>query len=247
MREQVPGSGDPALSTFTELPPPTRSLMPATLSIIAIVAIVGTVIAIGVIHRNGGTPEAVPAVTSAAAAATTSTPASTAVVNTSARLTYEVPTDWMASDNPVDVLGVRFTGVAEYGRYDCTGSRRVRARVVGAAAQGKAGKPLDRESTAVAFAKAFGETYYPGAQVAASAGEPTRVDGKEAVVVTAKVTPKADTPCLPTEAEVTVLAIELGPGAALLVVTNDLAGGPDDPRALRGPVARTIIDSARPS
>lgn len=243
MREQMPGSGDPALSTFTELPPPSRSLLPATLSIIAIVAIVGTVIAIGVIHRNGGTPEAVPAVTPA----TTSAPASSAVVNTSARLTYKVPTDWMASDSPVDVLGVRFTGVAEYGRYDCAGARRVRARVVGAAAQSKTSKPLDPGATAATFAKAFGEIHYPGARVDAPASESTQVDGKKAVVVTAKVTPKADAPCLPKEAEVTVLAIELGPGAALLVVTNDLAGGPDDPRALPGPVARTIIDSARPS
>lgn len=243
MREHTPGSGQPPLSTFTELPPPTRSLLPATLSVIAIAAIVGTVITMGVVNRNGGTPEAVPAVT--ATAVTTSTPASSAVVNTSARLTYQVPSDWVASDKPIDVLGVRFTGAAEYGGYDCAGARRVRARVVGAAAQSKASKPLDPESTAAAFAKAFGETTYPGAQVAAPTSESTLVDGKQAVVVTAKVSPKADAPCLPKEAEVTVLAIELGPGAALLVVTNDLAGGPDSPRALPSPISRTIIESAR--
>ncbi len=240
MGEQVPENHPPALSTFTELPPPTRSLLPAILSVIAIAVIVGTVIAIGVMNRNDGTPEAVPAVTAAPV-----TSASSAVVNTAARLTYQVPGDWVASDKAVDVLGVRFTGAAEYGGYDCAGAHRVRARVVGAAAQRTAGKPLDPESTAAAFANAFAEASYPGAKIDAPTNGKTQVDGREAAVVTAKVSLKADAPCLPTRAEVTVLAVELGPGAALLVITNDLAGGPDSPRALPGPIAHTIIESAR--
>ncbi|SDJ22821.1 hypothetical protein SAMN05192558_109280 [Actinokineospora alba] len=219
--------------------------MPATLSIIAIIAIVGTVIAIGVINRNGGTPEAVPALTPAPA--TRSAPPSTSsIVNTPARLTYAVPTDWVASNDAVEVLGVSFTGVAEYGVYDCAGTRRSRARVVGAAAQSKSAKPLDPESTAAAFAKAFADTYYPGARVDSPATESTLVDGKKAVVVTAKISPKAAEACLPKDAEVTVLATGLGDrGAALLVVTNDLAGGPDSPKSLPGATTRKIIESAR--
>lgn len=241
MREHPQVSASPPLSTFTELPAPTRSLLPATLSVIAIIAIVGTVIAIGVINRNGGTPEAVPA------PATTGGPqATSSIVNTPARLTYAVPTDWVASDDAVEVLGVSFTGAAEYGVHDCAGTRRARARVVGAAAQSKTSKPLDPESTAAAFAKAFAETYYPGARVDRPVGEPTLVEGKDAVVVTAKISPKPDAACLPKAAEVTVLAVGLGDrGAALLVVANDLAGGPDSPKTLPGETTRAIIASAR--
>ncbi|MBC6446906.1 hypothetical protein [Actinokineospora xionganensis] len=152
----------------------------------------------------------------------------------------------MASNETVDVLGVSFTGAAEYGAYDCAGARRTRARVMGAAAQSKSSKPLDPESTAATFAKAFAETYYPGARVDSPAGQSTLVDDKPAVVVTAKISPKADPACLPKEAEVTVLATRLGDrGAALLVITNDLTRGPGSTETLPGATIRKIVDSVR--
>jgi hypothetical protein len=226
--------------------------MPAVLGVSAIAVIVATVITIVLLNRNGGTPQPLSAPPSSGPSTQTSqTPTSTQtsapkpgqIDNPQARLAYAAPDDWRTSERTVEVLGVTFGGTAAYGAYQCDNNSYTRSFVVGAAARGKTKEPLDPAATAATFAKAFGERFYPDSQVGAPENRSTDVDGDPAVVVTVKVTPKTDT-CGASAAEVSVLAVALSDReVAMLVVTSDLAGGPDSPKP-HGEAARAIIDSA---
>ncbi|WP_436493221.1 hypothetical protein [Actinokineospora sp. HUAS TT18] len=203
-------------------------------------------ITIVLLNRNGGSQQTAPSTSSSAPPTTTSTsPRTTApkpgrIDNAQARLTYQVPDDWRTSDRTVEVLGVRFGGMAAYGPYQCGNNPYTRSFAVGAATRSKSDKPLDPGQTAATFAKAFGERFHAGAEIAAPTSKPGE-DG--AVVVTVKITAEGE--CAARAAEVTVLAVPLSDKeVALLVVTSDLEGGPDEPPALDAKVARQIVESA---
>ncbi|MGQ0839696.1 hypothetical protein [Actinokineospora sp.] len=249
------------------------SKLPAILSIIAIVVIVGTVITIVLVNRNGGTPDPTAAPTSSAApsrkpsgppstrpSTTRSSLPSTGpadgrtIENAAARLDYRVPADWQPEPAAkVKVLDVDFTGAAVYGAYQCGGKGYTRTFAVSAAVQNTKDKVLDPEQTATTFAKAFAANFYPSSQLGAPTARASEIGGKKAVLVSAKVTPNPTKPdCEASAGEVAVLAVDLDnatadnpSGIALLVVTNDLGGGPPSPKVLPESTVQSVLSSAR--
>ena len=229
------------------------SRLPATLSIIAIVVIVGAVIAIALLHGGGEPGIAVPAPARATTSTTTSAPPETDSVeidNPDARLSYRVPKTWTPDpDAAPEVLGVRFTGAASYAPYPCGGSEYSRAFAVSAAVRSTAGKDLDPRETAQRFGAEFAVRFFGSATPGTPDAGESEVDGKPAVLVTVPVAIAADDPkCQATAGLVTVLAIDLGDkGLVLLVIVTDTAGGPDEPVPPSEDDLRAIIASARVS
>jgi hypothetical protein len=258
----VPGYGAPP-------PPEKRSKLPMILSLVAIVIIVGAVVAIVIVNRkDSGQPVAQDPSTSSSKTSSSSssdTPTSTsgggekgdwiAIDNTSeSGLSYQVPPDWKTSSETVKSgNGVDFTGAADYGVYDCEGSSYVRTFAASGDVQGSDGKDLDLATTLEDFAKSFGSTYYGGETAQVDVGTPkeTKVDGKTAMTVTAKVTQQVSKPnCQATEGEVVLVGVLLETegqpkGVAMLVVVNDLTGGPSDPKPLDASVSQEILGTVK--
>jgi hypothetical protein len=253
---------------FGPPPPPRRSKLPMILGVLAIVIIVGAVVAIVLVNRDSGEPTAgptnsstgKPAPTSPDESSTSAPPSSggqdgwQTVDNTAdSGLTYEVPPDWKPSDDPrPSGLDVDFTGTAEYGTYDCDGATYVRSFATSGDVQSKDGDDLDLAKTVGDFAKAFGTGYFKDtATVGKGTPEETEVGGKKAVKITAPVTPKVTLPkCEAAKGEVAIIGVLLEEdgkpaGVAMLAVVSDVEGGPDDPRPLPADVAQQILDTAR--
>jgi cytoskeletal protein RodZ len=266
-----PTGGFPAQGYGPPQPPP-RSNLPMILSLVAIVIIVGAVVAIVVVNRKDsqqGSPRTQDP-TSATTSETTSKsttktttsergPSTTATggrdgwlsVDNSADsgLSYQVPGDWKKSATTrASGLDVDFTGNADYGVYDCEGGSYVRTFAASGDVQGKGGKDLDLAATVTDFAKSFATTYY-GADAKVELPAPTdaKVDGETAVTTTAKVTPTVTKPaCQATSGEVAIVGVLLAnagepKGVAMLVVVNDLAGGPADPKPVPASISRDIL------
>jgi|SRR3954469_20682795 hypothetical protein len=249
--------------------PPKRSKLPMILGVLAIVIIVGAVVAIVLVNRNGGGNTANPPATSSEKPDPTSksdeptSPSSNepgghdgwqTIDNTAdASLTYQVPPDWKKSDaKRASGLDVDFTGSAEYGVYDCQGASYVRSFAASGDVQSKEGADLDLNKTVTDFAKSFGTGYYKDtAKVDVGTPEETEVGGKKAVKITAPVTPKVSVPkCEAAKGEIAIIGVLLEDdgqpaGVAMLVVVSDAQGGPDDPKPLPADVAQDILDSAR--
>jgi hypothetical protein len=254
---------------FPPPPPPRRSKLPMVLAILAIVIIVGTVVTIVLVNRSGGqtASPADPSARERPSPQQTSgdePPPSSAepggqdgwqtVDNTSdAGLTYQVPPDWKVSETPrASGLDVDFTGTAEYGIYDCGGGTYVRSFATSGDVQSKDGEDLDVAKTVSDFAQSFGTGYFKDtAQIELGTPEKTEIGGREAVKVTAPVTPQvADPKCEAAKGEVAIVGVLLEQdgqpsGVAMLVVVSDVEGGPDDPKSLPTDVAQDILDSAR--
>jgi hypothetical protein len=249
--------------------PPKRSKLPMILGVLAIVIIVGAVVAIVLVNRNSGGNTANPPATSSGKPEPTSksdeptSPSSSepggqdgwqTIDNTAdASLTYQVPPDWKKSDaKRASGLDVDFTGSAEYGVYDCQGASYVRSFAASGDVQSKEGADLDLNKTVTDFAKSFGTGYYKDtAKVDIGTPEETEVGGKKAVKITAPVTPKVSVPkCEAAKGEIAIIGVLLEDegqpaGVAMLVVVSDAQGGPDDPKPLPPDVAQNILDSAR--
>jgi hypothetical protein len=252
--------------------PPKRSKLPMILGVLAIVIIVGAVVAIVLINRKGDDKNtANPPATSSEKQAPTSESESQSQDPTSpsepggrdgwqtidntadASLTYQVPPDWKKSDTKrASGLDVDFTGSADYGVYDCQGASYIRSFAASGDVESKKGADLDLNKTVSDFAKSFGTGYFKDtAKVEVGAPEETEVDGKKAAEVTAPVTPKVGVPqCEAKKGEIAIVGVLLEDagkpaGVAMLVVVSDVEGGPDDPKPLPADVAQEILGSAR--
>lgn len=265
---QYQTGGFPAQGFGPPPPPPKRSKLPMILSLIAIVAIVGTVVAIVIINRKDSQPTADPQETSTEKTSPSERPTSertptdepsgpddwTTIDNTrDAGLTYQVPPDWKTSSTSrASGLKVDFTGNADYGIYDCEGSNYVRTFAASGDVVSPDGKDLDLQKTVTDFASSFATQYYgEDAEVATPTPEELEVDGKKALKVTVKVTPKVTKPaCQATEGEVAMVGVLLETdgkpkGVTMLVVVNDVSGGPDDPKTLSPSVSQDILATVK--
>jgi hypothetical protein len=253
-------------------PPPPRSKLPMVLGVLAIVIIVGAVVGIVLINRDsGGSPTAAPSSTEADPGPSTrsgprssdSPPPSSEEddpdrngwqkVDNSADsgLLYEVPPEWkVVPDVRASGLGVDFTGTADFGSYPCEGGNYVRSYATSGDVQAKDGAELDLAKTVKDVAASFAKgSFKDTAQVSVPEPTETEIDGRQAVTLTAKVTPQVTIPaCEATEGEVAIVGVLLEedgepPGVAMLVVVSDVAGGPAEPKALPKTVAQEILAS----
>lgn len=239
-------------------PPPKRSKTPMVLGIIAMVVIVGAVVAVVLLNRKAEqTPAAddeKPDSKSTAQENPQQPPGGkdgwlTVDNKAAAGLVYQVPADWKTSEEKPDSgLNVPFSGLAEYGVYECEGASFTRSFVTSSSVQGVEGTPINLAQTVQDFGKSFATVAFnEGAQVSPAQPVESEVDGKEAVSVTARVTPQVTKPnCQSTESEVAVIGVQLekdgkASGVALLVVVNDLAGGPAEPKPLDASVTQDIL------
>lgn len=261
----TPGFGPPP-------PPPKRSKLPMILSLVAIVIIVGGVVAILLVNRKDNQPVAqddnkssTSAPTSKSSKSSTGQPPTSgggggdhegwlSIDNTAdAGLSYQVPSDWKESSSKIDTgLGIQFSGGAEYGSYNCEGANYIRTFVGSGDVEGKDGKDLDLATTMEDFAKSFGTTYYGSdAQVDVPTPKETKVDGKTAMTLTAKVKQNVTKPnCQAGEGEVAMVGVLLEQdgkpkGVAMLVVVNDTTGGPSDPKPLDPSVSQDILSTVK--
>ena len=269
-----PTSGFPAQGYGPPPPPPKRSKLPMILSLVAIVIIVGAVVAIVVVNRKDtgtATPRenetSAPSTSSAERSDPTSksgSPTSTGggtehdgwvpVDNTAdAGLSYQVPPDWKPSSTTrTSGLDVDFTGNADYGIYDCEGANYVRTFAASGDVQGKGGKDLDLAATMEDFAKGFASSYY-GSDAKVELSEPVKADveGREALKLMVTVTPVVTKPaCQATSGEIGLVGVQLETdgqpkGVAMLVVVNDLAGGPAEPKPLPTSVTEEILATVK--
>ena len=261
----APGYGPP--------PPPGRQKLPMILGVLAIVVIVGAVVAIVLVNRSSsGTPTAAPVATSSGStpepttgptASSGSSAPSTSdgpetrdgwqkVDNTTdSGLTYEVPPEWqLGPAERSSGLNVNFTGTADYGSYECEGKTYVRTFATSGDVLAKSGADLDLKETVTDFAASFGRFYY-NQTAKVDVPEPTEleVDGRPAMTLSAKVTPQVTVPaCEASEGEVALVGVLLEEegepsGVAMLVVVGDAAGGPADPAPLPKSVAQEILAS----
>ncbi|MGH3762658.1 hypothetical protein [Actinophytocola sp.] len=253
---------------FGSPPPPRRSKTPMILGVLAIVIIVGAVVAIVLVNRNSDNPTAGPSETSERQTPRSNDPTPSEPTSSGAPggredwqtvdnasdsgLTYQVPPDWNVSDTPrPSGLDVDFTGTAEHGIYDCDGATYIRSFAASGDVQSREGADLDLEKTVTDFAKSFGTSYFKDtAKVDVGTPEETEVGGAQAVRLTAPVTPQVSVPkCEAAKGEVAIVGVLLEEegkpaGVAMLVVVSDVEGGPDDPKPLPSEVAQDILDSA---
>lgn len=261
---------------FPPPPPPRRSKLPMILGVLAIVIIVGAVVAIVLVNRDGE-PTAGPADTTAPS--TPNSPEKSAdpssrrkpstdpskgrggeegwqVVDntTDAGLSYQVPQDWAPSPNrrPTGLGEVAFTGAADYGVYDCEGGSYIRSFAASGDVQGKDGAKLDLAKTVKDFAQSFGTTYFKDtAKVDVPEPTETEVDGRQAMTLSATVTPQVTTPkCEASKGAIAIVGVLLDKdgepsGVAMLAVVSDVSGGPDDPAPLPQSVAKDILASVQ--
>ncbi|WP_143229487.1 hypothetical protein [Actinophytocola xanthii] len=261
---------------FPPPPPPARPKLPMVLGVLAIVIIVGVVVTIVLVNRDSGEPTAGSTESTAPTTeptdsgpgpSTRSGPSSSEAptsegpgtrdgwqkIDNSADsgLVYEVPPEWKAvPDTRASGLGVDFTGTADYASYRCEGANYVRSYATSGDVQAKDGAELDLAKTVKDFANSFAlASFKDTATVSVPEPTETEVDGRPAMTLAAKVTPKVTIPgCEATEGEVAIIGVELEAdgepaGVAMLVVVSDVSGGPADPKPLPKTVAQEILAS----
>jgi hypothetical protein len=259
---------------FGPPPPPKKSKLPIVLSIVGIVAVVGTVVTIVLLNRGedpapaaGPTnpPSASKSTSKGGTPPTSRKPTSTKKPggtgnwleidnSTDAGLKYQVPSDWKKSAEKRDTgLGVEFTGGAVFGEYNCGGSNYFRGFAASGDVQGKDGADLDLNETVKDFAESISTKYYTKPKLDSGSPKSSTVDGKKAATLTIKLTPEvAKAECDATSGEVAIIGVllqETGKpaGVAMLVVVNDLDGGPSTPEALPDDLAEQILETVKVS
>lgn len=251
-------------------PPPKKSRLPIILSLVAIVAIVGGVIAIVLLNRDSNPQPA--ANTGPSSSEKPATP--TKLPGTSRRppssganppkpgggLTiefadgsgsYQVPADWKKTAEKRDsgLADLQFGDGAEVGTYTCGGSNYFRGFSASNQVQSKSGAELDVSKVATDFANSFSTKYYANPKIDLPEPQQTNVGNKKVAIVTAKLTIQPTKPdCEATSGEVAVLAVGIEnagkvESVRVVVVVNDLQGGPADPKPLPDPLAEDILDS----
>jgi hypothetical protein len=254
-------------------PPPKRSRLPMILSLVAIVIIVGAVVTIVLVNRQDSQPVAQddPTTTSSPKKTSPGTNSSSTspptengpddwvtIDNSAAGLTYQVPPDWEPRDvqrqSGPATNDIVFTGNADYGVYECEGNPYVRTFAASGSVQPKNDADPDLAKTLTDFANSFGKNYFgDDAQLEVPAPTEADVEGQTAMTVTTKVTQNVTSPaCQATTGEVGLVGILLETdgkptGVAILVVVNDLAGGPADPKPLDPSVTQQVLKTVRVS
>jgi hypothetical protein len=254
-----------------EGPPPKRSKLPVVLSIVAILAVVGTVVTIVLLNRSSGEePVAGPGPSSSPSRpkppSSSKPPASTSRQPTTSRQgptkdgwttiamadgSYQVPPDWQKSAERRDTgLGVTFTDGAVVGKYSCGGNDKYfRGFVASGDVQGKDGAQLDINKAVTDFGNAFATRFYNQPKVELGRPNSTTIDGKRAVSLTAKVTVTPAKPeCDAATGEVAIVGVEFQKngkpaGIKMVAVVNDLSGGPANPPALPDSLAEEILET----
>jgi hypothetical protein len=274
-QQYPPTGGFPAQGYGPPPPPPPqkRSKLPMILSLVAIVIIIGAVVTIVLVNRQDSQPVAQkdPSSTSSTSSQESSqesTPKSSSsptdepsgpdgwvtIDNSAAGLTYQVPPDWepREAERQTGKEGITFSGNANYGVYDCEGSSYVRTFAASGSVQGKNGASLDLPATLDDFAKSFATTYFGAdAQVDVPAPTEANVEGQTAMTVTAKVTQNVTKPaCQAKTGEVGLIGILLESdgkptGVAMLVVVNDIDGGPAEPKPLDASITQQVLQTVR--
>jgi hypothetical protein len=255
---------------FAPPPPEKKSKLPVVFSIVAIVAIVGAVVTIVLLNRgDDANPSAGPAGSSSAVKppSSSSRPPSTSrrppsssrrpdtkdgwTAISGTGLDYQVPPGWKTAteDRESGITGVTFKGGAEAGPYDCGGDHYFRGFTATGDVQSKTGDALDLNKTITDFANGFAGHYYRSPKIEVGSPASKTVDGHKAAALTAKLTVTPTRPgCEATTGEVAIVGVlveESGKpaGVRMLVVVNDLAGGPADPPGLPDPMAEEILDT----
>jgi hypothetical protein len=244
--------------------PPKRSKAPIVLSVVAILAVVGTVVTIVLLNRDSGSPDPVAGPASTTSSTTTrSTPRPPSSRPPSGSQqpsippgktgwstipmpggSYQVPADWQKSGEKRDSgLGVTFDGGTVVGEYSCGGKDYFRGFTATGDVQGKNGAALDLNQTVADFAKSFGTKFYNSPKVDVPTPTGKTVSGKQVALVTAKVTNTPSSECDADTGEVAILGVAIDQGVRMLVVVNDLAGGPANPPALPDALAEDILST----
>lgn len=257
---------------FGEPPPPKKSKLPIVLSLIAIVAIVGGVVAIVLLNRDDNPQPAAntgPVTSSSGKPATPTRPPATsrrppssganpapkegwsAVACADGTCGYQIPPDWKKTTEKKDsgLAGLQFGDGAEFGTYECGGAPYFRGFSASSIVQSKTGAELDVNKVVTDFANSFASKYYNNPKIDLPAPQATTVGSRKAATATAKLAVQPTKPeCEATAGEVAVLgvAIEQGgkvTGVRVLVVVNDLEGGPADPKPLPDPLAEEMLET----
>jgi hypothetical protein len=238
--------------------------VPIVLSAVAILAVVGSVVTVVLLNRDGNSAPAAGADTPAATTTTRlpssrppsgSQPPSTSQVPGKAGWTtipmpggtYQVPADWQPSPVKRETgLGDSFDGGTEVGDYSCNEMSYFRGFTATGDVPSPNGAPLDLNQTIATYAKAFAGKYYQNAtmNVDVPTPAPATVSGKKVATVTGKIRMTPASRCEASTGEVAILGVPLDNGGVrLLVVVNDLSGGPATPPALPDPLAEDILST----
>jgi hypothetical protein len=257
---------------FGEPPPPKKSKLPIILSLITIVAIVGGVVAIVLLNRDDDPQPAAntgPITTSSGKPATPTRPPTTSrrppssgaapapktdwatIQCADGSCSYQVPPDWKKTAEKKDsgLAGLEFGDGAEVGTYECGGAPYFRGFSASNVVQSKTGAELDVTKVVSDFANSFANKYYANPKIDVPDPVATTVGGKKAATVTAGLTVQPTKPeCEATVGEVAVVGVALEQngkvaGVRVLVVVNDLEGGPADPKPLPDPLADQILET----
>ncbi|HEV2782322.1 MAG TPA: hypothetical protein VGX25_23265 [Actinophytocola sp.] len=256
----------PAYQPAFEPPPPKRSKAPIVLSIVAILAVVGTVVTIVLLNRSEDpSPAAGPGPTSSPSSRPSAPklPTSSRRPPTSKKpaggkdgwitidaiaASYQVPGDWKKdTQKRPSGLGVEFDRGAVVGNYECEGATYFRGFTAYGEAQSKDGSALDLNKTVTDFASAFAKEYYRNPKLEVPEPKPATVGGAKAASITVKLTVTPSQPaCEATSGEVALVGVPIEKdgepsGVRMLVVVNDLAGGPGNPAGLPDALAEEIL------
>lgn len=259
---------------FDQPPPPGRNHLPIVLSVVTMLVAVSVVVTLVLVNRSAGpTPVAAPSTSRAPdPPARSSVPSRsrlatsvtvpgrgadgwTTVGDRDAGLSYRIPPGWRRAKAPRDTgLGVQLTQGALVDQYTCGGRQYFRGFVASGlvrTAEGSAEVDLNR--TLLNFAQSIAGTYYNHPKVDLKDPVPATADGRKAATVTATLAPVVTDPqCDATSGEVAIIGMVVGEngtpaGVALVVVVNDLAGGPATPPGVPDPLAEEILATVRPS
>lgn len=165
--------------------------------------------------------------------------------------TYQVPQDWKAAAEPKDsgVEGIQFADVREVGTYSCGGGTYFRGFTASSQVQSKTGAELDVSKVVTDFATSFSTKYFNNPKIDLPAPAEVTLGAQKAAMVTAKLTIQPTKPdCEATSGEVALIGVGIENGGKVaavrvLVVVNDLEGGPADPKALPDPLAEEILET----
>jgi hypothetical protein len=164
-----------------------------------------------------------------------------------------VPQSWAAptpGTPPLTVFGVPFGTAGRYGEYPCANGRFPRAVAASALIAVPPNVGLDRAATA--FARGSGEALYPGAGAQVAVGTPGERELSRVTGSTVEATVRTDgaAGCRATDATVQVLVVprttapDGSIGAAVLIVSGDLRGGPPQPAPLTRDELVRVLDTA---
>ncbi|TCK25365.1 hypothetical protein [Pseudonocardia endophytica] len=151
---------------------------------------------------------------------------------------------------PLTVFGVPFGTAGQFGEYSCKDGRFPRAVAASALIAVPANVGLDQAATA--FARGSGEALYPDAGPQVAVGTPSERELSTVTGSRVEATVRTDGSggCRATDATVQVLVVprttapDGSIGAAVLIVSGDLRGGPPQPAPVTRDELVRVMDTA---